>query len=131
MNMHESIRYYREKAGMRQLDLGQRLGVSAQAVSKWELGKAEPDRECIEKMCQIFGINSDSLLGIDHISFTKVTNSLHQPGPSSAAALTPDEHSLLSAYRSLNEDGRTFIRAAVTSASSNPAYQKDGSGKAI
>ena len=64
MGLADNIRYYRKQAGLHQAALGQKLGVSAQAVSKWELGKAEPDRESIASMCSLFGISSDALLGI-------------------------------------------------------------------
>ena len=63
MDLKTSIRFYRERANMYQADLGRALGVSAQAVSKWELGKSEPDRDCILKMCALFGITADDLLG--------------------------------------------------------------------
>lgn len=63
MKLADNIRYYREKADMYQSDLGKALGVSAQAVSKWELGKSEPDWKSLTKMCQLFGITSDQLLG--------------------------------------------------------------------
>lgn len=64
MSMAENIRYYREKAGLYQTELGKKLGVSAQAVSKWELGKAEPDKTSIEKMCRLFGVTADRLMDI-------------------------------------------------------------------
>ena len=48
---------------MLQSDLGEALGVSAQAVSKWELGKAEPNIACILKMCELFGVTADQILG--------------------------------------------------------------------
>ncbi len=38
MNLSEKILYCRKKAGMSQLDLADALGVSRQAVSKWETG---------------------------------------------------------------------------------------------
>ena len=63
MNLAENIRFYREKHSMYQSDLGKALGVSAQAVSKWELGKAEPDGRSISKMCDIFSISIDELFG--------------------------------------------------------------------
>ena len=63
MTLASSIRYYRELNNMYQSDLGKALGISAQAVSKWELGKAEPDSACINKMCELFGITADQLLG--------------------------------------------------------------------
>lgn len=70
MSLAENIRFYRKREGMYQSDLGQYLGVSAQAVSKWELGKAEPDKECIGKMCALFQVSSDTLMGITtpHVS---------------------------------------------------------------
>lgn len=64
MGLAENIRLFREKKNLHQSDLGRYLGVSAQAVSKWELGKSEPDQSCIVKMCQLFEISSDQLFGI-------------------------------------------------------------------
>ena len=63
MGIAANIRTFREAAGMYQSDLGKALGVSAQAVSKWELGKAEPDSDSIIRMCQLFGVTADQLLG--------------------------------------------------------------------
>jgi transcriptional regulator with XRE-family HTH domain len=63
MSLAENIRFHRERVGMYQSELGKALGVSAQAISKWELGKAEPDQESILKMCELFGISADQLLG--------------------------------------------------------------------
>ena len=64
MSMSDNIRRYRLKAGMHQTDLGKALGVTAQAVSKWELGKAEPDKGSIETMCNLFGITANELMDI-------------------------------------------------------------------
>lgn len=64
MGLAENIRYYREKNNMLQSELGRYLSVSAQAVSKWELGKAEPDQNCIVKMCILFDVSSDQLFGL-------------------------------------------------------------------
>ena len=61
MSIGSQIKYYREKSGMLQTDLGEALGVSAQAVSKWERDKAEPDSSTIRKMCEIFGIDANAI----------------------------------------------------------------------
>ena len=66
MALAESIRFYRERAGLYQSDLGRMLGVSAQAVSKWERGKSEPDSTCIMKMCQLFECTVNDLFGSDY-----------------------------------------------------------------
>lgn len=42
MTFNEQIKFKREEAGMTQEELAEKLGVSRQAVSKWELGAAEP-----------------------------------------------------------------------------------------
>ena len=38
MKLHEKIYYYRKKAGLSQDALAEQLGISRQAVSKWETG---------------------------------------------------------------------------------------------
>ncbi|MDE6691731.1 MAG: helix-turn-helix transcriptional regulator [Clostridia bacterium] len=54
---------YRKKLNLTQKDLGEKLNVSPQAVSKWENGQAEPDASTIIKLCEIFRISTDELLG--------------------------------------------------------------------
>lgn len=127
MTMADSIRFYRKKLGLRQLDLGQMLGISAQAVSKWELGKAEPDSEAIQNLCQIFGINSDKLLGIEaSISFKELSESLYQPDPNIiTAAISPSEQSLLTVYRTLNPQGQGEVNKYADYCATKPEYQKN------
>lgn len=62
MSLGSQIKYYREKNNMFQSELGEALGVSAQAVSKWEKNKSEPDSSTILKICEIFGIDANTLL---------------------------------------------------------------------
>lgn len=63
-NIASNITEYRRKAGLTQKDLGDMLNVSPQAVSKWENGQAEPDTATIKRLCSIFGISTDELLGV-------------------------------------------------------------------
>ena len=60
-----TIKALREKAGFSQAKLGSQLGVTSQAVSKWETNKAEPDSDALKKMCEIFKVTSDKILGIE------------------------------------------------------------------
>lgn len=64
-NLGERISEYRKSAKLTQKELGDMLNVSAQAVSKWENGQAEPDMSTAIKMCEIFKISTDELLGIE------------------------------------------------------------------
>lgn len=62
MELNERITQARKHAGMTQEQLGEALGVSRQAVSKWESGQANPDVTYIMKMCRIFEVSADWLL---------------------------------------------------------------------
>lgn len=60
--LSEKIRKYRKQAGLSQEELADRLEVSRQAVSKWEMGQSAPDPEKIVRMSELFGISTDELL---------------------------------------------------------------------
>ncbi len=57
------IRNYRVAKGLTQQELGNRVFVSKQAVSKWETNKTLPDIETLRKLCDILEINKDEILG--------------------------------------------------------------------
>lgn len=63
MNYSDRIKELRKSKGMEQLQFGSMMGVSGPAVSKWETGKAEPDISAILKMCELFDVSADYLLG--------------------------------------------------------------------
>ena len=54
----------RKRLGMTQDKLAERLGVTAQAVSKWENDQACPDISTLPRLAALFGITTDELLGI-------------------------------------------------------------------
>lgn len=55
----------RRAAGLSQESLGERLGVSRQAVSKWESDASVPDLENLIAMSRIFGVTIGDLLGVE------------------------------------------------------------------
>ncbi len=55
---------HRKRLGMTQDKLAEHLGVTAQAVSKWENDQACPDITMLPKLAEIFGISADVLLGL-------------------------------------------------------------------
>ena len=57
------IRNHRIAKGLTQEELGARVFVSKQAVSKWETGKTLPDIETIRKLCDVLEISKDEILG--------------------------------------------------------------------
>lgn len=62
MKFHEKLFELRKKANMTQNDLAEKLNVSRQAVSRWEMGTAMPDVENLIAMSDLFGVSLDYLL---------------------------------------------------------------------
>ena len=54
----------RKAAGMTQEQVAERLGVSPQAVSKWENDVSCPDVTMRPRIAQIFNVSTDELLGL-------------------------------------------------------------------
>ncbi len=63
MNFGNIILTYRKKLNITQDALAQRLGVTNQAVSKWEADQCCPDIALLPKLADIFGITMDELFG--------------------------------------------------------------------
>ena len=58
------IAAHRRRLGLTQDRLAELLGVTAQAVSKWENDQSCPDISLLPKLSQVFGCTTDELLGI-------------------------------------------------------------------
>ena len=56
------IKELREKKKITQLELAEKLGVSRQAVAKWERGESVPDIDCCMKLAEIYGVTVDILV---------------------------------------------------------------------
>ena len=53
---------YRKKHNLSQEELASRIGVSRQAVSKWERAEASPDTDNLVLLAEIYGVSLDELL---------------------------------------------------------------------
>ena len=62
MKLSEKILYYRKAAKLSQEELAARVGVSRQAVSKWELADAVPEVDKLLALARAFGVTVDELL---------------------------------------------------------------------
>lgn len=62
MNFQEKLVKLRRAAALSQEELADRLGVSRQAVSKWEAGYATPEVDKIIMLSELFGVSTDYLL---------------------------------------------------------------------
>lgn len=62
MTFGEKLQELRRKAGMSQDALAEKLGVSRQAVSKWERDEAVPETEKVLRIAKLFDVSLDELL---------------------------------------------------------------------
>ena len=74
MNLGEKINELRKKSNMTQEMLADAIGVTAQAVSKWERGVSNPDLYLIPALAELFGVTADNLLGIPQKADGSETN---------------------------------------------------------
>lgn len=58
----EKLTQLRKSRGWSQEELGERLGVTRQTVSKWELGATTPEMEKLVEMSELFGLSVDELV---------------------------------------------------------------------
>ena len=63
LTLNENIAALRKDKGMTQEELAAMLGVSGQAVSKWESGACCPDIGLLPDLADIFGVSLDALMG--------------------------------------------------------------------
>ncbi len=73
MNLHfgETLKALRKEKNFTQENLANFLGVSFQAVSKWERNESYPDITMLPSIASLFGVSVDKLLGIDLIEKDK------------------------------------------------------------
>ncbi len=64
LKIGENIRHLRHEADMTQEEFASRMGVSGQAVSRWETGTAYPDIELLPAIADLFGVGVDELMGV-------------------------------------------------------------------
>lgn len=92
------IKELRTSNGWRQQDLAARLNTNQQTVGRYETGTRGLDVETILKLCDIFDVTADYLLGRSEIrSFD----------------LSDEEAALLDGFRALSPAGREYVRHSL------------------
>ena len=80
MEFNNKLYELRKQKGLSQEELANRLNVSRQTVSKWEVGDSTPDMEKLIAMSDLFGISLDEL----------ILNKAPEPAPSAQAPAKAD-----------------------------------------
>lgn len=71
MNIGENILNLRKKEKLSQEQLAEKIGVTRQTISNWELGESSPDLKQAKELSKIFGVSLDDLT--DNLSFENLS----------------------------------------------------------
>lgn len=76
MELGKQIYELRKKANLSQEQLAEKVDVSRQTISKWELGETAPDIKQAQVLSQVFSVSLDELTGNDtkEVIYKKVSN---------------------------------------------------------
>ena len=70
MNLADNLKRIRKDNNLSQEQLAEKLGVTRQAVSKWESGLSYPEMDKVMQICQLFNLNINELV---HENLKEVT----------------------------------------------------------
>lgn len=96
--------------GWRQAELAEKLNTNQQTLSRYETGVRGLDVETINRLCDLFNVSADYLLG----------RSI-QPG----SPISDEEWQLLAAFRAADDDARALVRLALKRFAEPESKEKD------
>ena len=112
MTLGEKLNYMRKKSGFTQEEIAVRLGVSPQAVSKWENDLSCPDIMLLPEIAKLYGKTVDELLCTD--DFNAVQEKANNPDTEKSEQNTEANENL---SRKDSGSGNMFIKVNVLSQS--------------
>ena len=99
-----NIAFFRTKVGLTQAALAERIGVSAQAISKWETGNGYPDVETIPILARYLGTTTDALFGFEKQKSCKDTIDIDMVRSEIKSAISDEFEGVLSRIESIVYD---------------------------
>lgn len=90
MSFRDNLQYLRAQRNFTQERLAMLLGVSRQAISKWESGKAYPEMDKLLMICDLFGCTLDDLVLGDVRAPRLVPDATPEPADGMGAAGLPE-----------------------------------------
>lgn len=76
MKLSDKIKTHRQRIGLSQEQLAEKLCVSRQAVTKWETSLGTPDIQNLQNLASIFGCSVDSLLSDNDVFDTEMKETI-------------------------------------------------------
>lgn len=90
MELFEKLYELRHSSSISQEELAEKLGVSRQAVSKWESGAAQPELSKLIELSRLYQVSVDELLSLEHIKASE-KDVPEKPEPMKEEKLSPRE----------------------------------------
>lgn len=128
MTTGEKIKNERKKAGLTQKQLGERLGVSFQAVAQWENDFRRPKYETIIKIADALMVQPEDILGDRDIRIVRITNKLDAIDSEFKKIELHQLNRLTRAYEKLSTEGKEVAIERVEELAQLPQYQKAPAG---
>ena len=91
MELYEKLYELRRASGMSQEELAEKLGVSRQAVSKWESGATQPELSKLIELSKLYNVSVDELLSLEHAQKPQDTAPTAEAPAQSAGEAVPAE----------------------------------------
>ncbi|MBE6606020.1 MAG: XRE family transcriptional regulator [Ruminococcaceae bacterium] len=98
-NFIEKIRFYRNKLGMTQAELAEKMHVSFQAISSWECGNTLPDLDNLCELSSVLGVPVDTLLRNQNFSDEQSFIGIDGGGTSTEFALFTNKGRILKCFK--------------------------------
>ncbi len=107
MEIGNQIKSLRAARGITQETLAEKLGVSAQAVSKWERGATAPDVQMLPDLSAYFGVTIDELFALsDETRMERIQNMIWDERELDGAVVVREEAFLLEKAQKEPENGK-------------------------
>lgn len=95
----ENIKFYRQRSGYTQAELGEKLSVTFQAVSSWENSVTLPDVDNLCRLARVLGVSTDELLQVSNNYGKTVILGVDGGGTKSEFVLCTTEGNIIKTFK--------------------------------
>lgn len=94
MKFNEKLIELRKKKGLSQEELGYKINVTRQTISKWELGQTSPEMDKLVELSKIFEISVDDLLNDSNLPINNTTDNNNNNNDTTATNTVIEDQSI-------------------------------------
>lgn len=123
---------YRKENKLSQEELAEKIGVSRQAVSKWERAEASPDTDNLIRLAEIYGVSLDEMLTGKKTDNTENAEAKSDEPQESSEDFTPDEnteyikHDKVSFKNGIHVESKDGNKVHISFKDGVNVYEKEG-----